>query len=325
MKALVTGVAGFAGGHLARHLLDRGYTVAGIRQSGDRNRTEGSPQLDVEIREADVLDATSVAKIVSDFKPDAIFHLAAFSNPESSWANARLALETNIIGSHNVLQAALETGTRPRVLLVGSVQQYGLVPEREQPIREDRSQRPLTPYGVSKSAQEVLGLRFFLAEELPVFLVRSFNHTGPGQESSYVCSSLARQVAEIEAGRREPTMRVGNLSARRDFSDVRDIVRGYREILERGKPAAPYNICRGEALSIEEILEMLRELSKAKVTVEVDAARYHAGDAPLLLGDNTKLRSEVGWKPEIELKQTLADLLSYWREILSWRRGAGAS
>lgn len=317
MKALVTGVAGFAGGHLARHLLDRGYTVAGIRQPGDRHRPEGSPQLDVEIREADVLDATSVAKIVSDFKPDAIFHLAAFSNPESSWANARRALETNIIGSHNVLQAALETGTRPRVLLVGSAQQYGLVPEGEQPIREDRPQRPLTPYGVSKSAQEVLGLRFFLAEELPVFLVRSFNHTGPSQESSYVCSSLARQVAEIEAGRREPTMRVGNLSARRDFSDVRDIVRGYREILERGKPAAPYNICRGEAFSIEEILETLRELCKAKVAVEVDATRYHGVDAPLLLGDNTKLRSEVGWKPEIELKQTLADLLSYWRGNLS--------
>ncbi|MEE9180583.1 MAG: NAD-dependent epimerase/dehydratase family protein, partial [Vicinamibacteria bacterium] len=132
MKALVTGVAGFAGGHLARHLLDRGYTVAGIRQPGDRNGTEGSPQLDVEVREADILDATSVAKILSDFKPEAIFHLAAFSNPESSWANARRALETNIIGSHNVLQAALETGTRPRVLLVGSVQQYGLVPEGEQ-------------------------------------------------------------------------------------------------------------------------------------------------------------------------------------------------
>jgi GDP-4-dehydro-6-deoxy-D-mannose reductase len=316
MKALVTGVAGFAGGHLARHLLDRDDTVAGIRQPGVRRAGEGSLPSDVELHEADILDATSLARIVSDFKPDTIFHLAAFSNPESSWTNARRALETNIIGSHNVLQAALETGMRPRVLLVGSVQQYGLVPEGEQPIGEDRPQRPLTPYGVSKSAQEVLGLRFFLAEELPVFLVRSFNHTGPGQESFYVCSSFARQVAEIENGRREPTIRVGNLSARRDFSDVRDIVRGYREILERGKPADPYNICRGEAFSIEEILATLRDLAGAKVTVEVDAARYHAVDAPLLVGDNTKLRSEVGWKPEIGLKQTLADLLSHWRENL---------
>ena len=317
MKALITGVAGFAGGHLARHLLDRDDKVAGLRQPGDRRPGESSPPSDVEVHEADILDAPSVARIVSNFEPDAIFHLAAFSNPESSWTNARRALETNIIGSYNVLQAALETGLRPRVLLVGSVQQYGLVPEGEQPIGEDRPQRPLTPYGVSKSAQEVLGLRFFLAEELPVFLVRSFNHTGPGQESTYVCSSFARQVAEIEAGRREPTIRVGNLSARRDFSDVRDIVRGYREILERGKPAAPYNICRGEAFSIEEILATLRDLAEAQVTVEVDAARYHAVDAPLLVGDNTKLRSEVGWKPEIELKQTLADLLSHWQENLS--------
>lgn len=323
MKAFVTGVAGFAGGHLARHLLDRDDKVAGIRQPGDRKPGEDSPPPDVpdvpdvEVHEADILDATSLARIVSDFKPEAIYHLAAFSNPEGSWANARRALETNIIGSHNVLQAALETGMRPRVLLVGSAQQYGLVPEGEQPIGEDRPQRPLTPYGVSKTAQEVLGLRFFLAEELPVFLVRSFNHTGPGQESSYVCSSFARQVAEIEAGRRDPTIRVGNLSARRDFSDVRDVVRGYREVLERGQPAAPYNICRGEAFSMEEILATLRDLADTKVTVEVDAARFHAADAPLVLGDNTKLRSDVGWKPETELKQTLADLLSYWRKNLS--------
>lgn len=317
MKALVTGVAGFAGGHLARHLLDRGDTVAGIRQPGVRQPEEGSPLSDVpdvEVHEADILDPTSLARIVSDFKPEAVFHLAAFSNPEGSWANARRALETNIIGSHNVLQAALETGIGPRVLLVGSSQQYGLVPADEQPIGEDRPQRPLTPYGVSKTAQEVLGRRFYLAEELPVFLVRPFNHTGPSQESSYVCSSFARQVAEIEAGRREPTIRVGNLSARRDFSDVRDIVRGYREILERGKPADAYNICRGEAFSIEEILATLRDLAEAEVTVEVEASRYHAIDAPLSLGDNTKLRSGLGWKPEIGLKQTLTDLLNHWRE-----------
>ena len=314
MRALITGVAGFAGGHLARHLLDRGHTLAGIRYPGDRGARSDSVPSQVELHETDILEAPSLAKAFSDSKPEAIIHLAAFSNPESSWGNARRALETNIIGTYNVLQAALETGLRPRVLLVGSCQQYGLVPEQEQPISEDRPQRPLTPYGVSKSGQEVLGMRFFLAEDLPVFLVRPFNHTGPGQESSYVCSSFARQVAEIEAGRREPRIRVGNLSVRRDFSDVRDVVRAYREILERGKPADPYNVCRGEAFSIEEILETFRGLSKAKVTVEVDSARYHAVDAPLLLGDNTKLRSELGWEPELSLRETLGDLLSYWRE-----------
>jgi GDP-4-dehydro-6-deoxy-D-mannose reductase len=201
----------------------------------------------------------------------------------------------------------------PRVLLVGSGQQYGNVPEKDQPIAENRPQRPLTPYAVSKSAQEILGLRFFLAEKLPVFLVRSFNHTGPGQEPSYVCSSFARQVAEIEAGRREPPIRVGNLEARRDFTDVRDIVRGYARILERGRPAEPYNLCRGEAFSIQEILDKLVDLAGGHIPVEVDASRYHAADAPLVLGDNTKLRSELGWEPEIDLVETLGHLLDYWR------------
>ena len=211
MKSLITGVAGFAGGHLARHLLDRGHTVAGIRYAKDRANPPDHLPREVEIHEADILDEGDMARIVTDFEPETVFHLAAFSNPQGSWENARRTLETNIIGSHNLLQAATNNPVKPRVLLVGSVQQYGNVPENKHPIGEDCPQRPLTPYAVSKCAQEILGHRFFLAEKLPVFLVRSFNHTGPGQESSYVCSSFARQVTEIEAGRREPTIRVGNL------------------------------------------------------------------------------------------------------------------
>lgn len=312
MRSLITGVAGFAGGHLARYLLGQGHTVAGIRYHKDQ--TSKHLPVEVEVHEADILDASRLTRVVSSFEPDAIFHLAAFSNPQSSRGNARRTLETNIIGSHNLLQAATETGRMPRVLLVGSGQQYGNVPDKEQPISEDRLQRPLTPYAVSKTAQEALGLRFFLAENLPVFLVRSFNHTGPGQESSYVCSSFARQVAEIEAGRREPPIRVGNLAARRDFSDVRDVVRGYGRVLESGRPAEPYNICRGEAFSIQEILDTLIRLAHRTIPVAVDPSRYHAVDAPLVLGSNGKLRDELGWKPEIDLSDTLRHLLDDWRE-----------
>lgn len=301
---------------MARHLMDQGHTVAGIRYTKDRTPLpEGLPP-EVEIHEADILDPPGLARIISGFEPEAIFHLAAFSNPQSSWENARRTLETNIIGSHNLLQAATDTGVLPRVLLVGSGQQYGNVPENEQPIAEDRAQRPLTPYAVSKSAQEMLGLRFFLAEKLPVFLVRSFNHTGPGQEPSYVCSSFAQQVAQIEAGRREPPIRVGNLEARRDFTDVRDVVRAYARILEAGKPGDPYNLCRGEAFSIQEILDRLVSLAGGRIPVEVDSSRYHAADASLVLGDNSKLRRELGWEPEIELEETLRRLLDYWRKKL---------
>jgi GDP-4-dehydro-6-deoxy-D-mannose reductase len=271
---------------------------------------------EVEVIEGNILEADKLARTVADWKPLAIFHLAAFSNPEGSWVQSRRTLETNILGSHNLLQAVVETGLESKVLLVGSSQQYGHVSESDQPIREDLPQRPLTPYAVSKASQEILGLRFFLSERLPVFLVRSFNHTGPGQAPSYVCSSFARQVAEIEAGHREPRIEVGNLSARRDFSDVRDVVRAYADVVEAGNPGEPYNVCSGEAFSIRLILDALLELTEADVAVEVDASRYHALDAPLILGDNSRLRYELGWEPFFNLKQTLSDLLGYWRTEL---------
>jgi GDP-4-dehydro-6-deoxy-D-mannose reductase len=199
------------------------------------------------------------------------------------------------------------------VLLVGSSQQYGFVPEEDQPIREEQQQKPLSPYGVSKTSQEILGQRFYLSGLIPVLLTRSFNHTGPGQAASYVCSSFASQIAEIESGSREPKIKVGNLSARRDFSDVRDVVRAYLRIVEYGKPAEPYNICRGDAFSIRQILDALLELTDIDVAVEETSDRYHAADIPLMLGDNSKLRYELGWEPRYSLRQTLSDVLDYWR------------
>lgn len=312
MQALITGVSGFVGRHLVRQLLEDGWRVGGLVHPSDGDHAAQLAS-NVELFHGDLLDDGAVVDAISRWRPETIYHLAAFSNPESSWGQSRRTLETNIIGTHNVLQAALESGLRPRILLVGSCQQYGLVPEDQQPISEERAQRPLSPYGVSKVSQEVLGQRFFLAEKIPVLLVRSFNHTGPGQDSSYVCSSFARQIAEIERGLREPRLRVGNLSARRDFIDVRDVVSAYRRVIDEGEPIVPYNVCRGEAPSIRALLDQLLALTPAEVEVEVDRDLYHAVDVPLLLGDNTRLRKNLGWEPRFSMKQTLADLLEDWR------------
>ncbi len=230
-----------------------------------------------------------------------------------SWKEARRTLETNILGAHNLLAAAKETGPRPRVLLVGSAQQYGDVPPEAQPISEEREQRPLTPYAVSKTSQEILGRRSFWAGELPVYFTRSFNHTGPGQSESYVSSSFARQIAEVEKGAREPVIRVGNLSARRDLSDVRDVVAAYAAIVERGQPGQPYNVCRGEAFAMGEVLDELARQSRVPVQVVVDPDRYHAVDSPLMVGDPTRLKTDTGWSPRYSLPETLRDLLDDWR------------
>lgn len=311
MRALVTGAAGFVGRHLTSHLVARGHDVVGLVHPSD-----GGPGLlgeNVEIVSVDILDHALVSESLSRFAPDTVFHLAAYSNPEGSWREARRTLEVNVIGTHNLLAAAASTKAKPRMLLVGSAQQYGQVPAEEQPIREERRQKPLTPYAVSKTSQEYLGMRMVWSEELPVLMTRSFNHTGPGQDHSYVCSSFARQVVEIEKGMREPVIRVGNLDARRDFTDVRDVVAAYYDIVERGRPGTVYNVCRGEAVSIREVLDRLVGACQTPVEVVIDPERYHSLDVPLILGDPSLIRKDTEWSPRLSLERTLRDMLDDWR------------
>jgi GDP-4-dehydro-6-deoxy-D-mannose reductase len=310
MRALVTGAAGFVGRHLTDHLQSVGHDVSGLVHPSDHAK---APLSDIESFVVDILDDGGVAKAFREFSPDAVFHLAAFSNPEGSWKEARLTLETNILGAHNILSAAHATGKAPRVLLVGSAQQYGQVPEDEQPISEDRELMPISPYAVSKVTQELLGQRSFWAGELPVFLTRSFNHTGPGQAESYVCSSFARQVAEVEKGGHEPVIRVGNLTARRDFSDVRDVAAAYLAIVEKGRPGKAYNVCSGKPVSIRELLDVLVGSSRVPLEVVVDPERYHALDAPLVVGDPKRLRDDTGFSSRYSIEGTLRDLLDDWR------------
>ena len=311
MRSLITGAAGFVGRHLARHLTECGHTVGGLVHPTERDE-DLTPYGVGEVACVDLLDDAGLREAVTRFAPDAAFHLAAFSNPESSLKFARKTLETNVLGTQNLLDALSACG-EPRVLLVGSAQQYGQVDEDDQPIAETCEQAPLTPYAVSKASQELLGRRYFLSEGLPVFCTRSFNHTGPGQADAYVCSSFARQVAEVEKGIRDPQIRVGNLKARRDFTDVRDVARAYRSIVDNGTRGRAYNVCRGEAVSIQEALETLVDLSSADVEVTVDPERYHALDAPLIVGDPSLLHRDTGFTPEYSFRQTLSDLLDDWR------------
>ncbi len=309
MRMLVTGALGFVGRHLTEHLLTCDHEVLKIVHPAEYMEAVAFYSED-NVVGCDLLDHSKLAAIVEELQPDAIFHLAAFSNPEGSLTYTRKTLETNVIGTQNLLASAHQMNDVPRVLLIGSAQQYGRVSEEDQPISEDCLQKPLTPYAVSKSSQELLGQRYFLSEDLPVYWTRSFNHTGPGQSDMYVCPSFARQIVEVEKGVREPEIVVGNLDAQRDFTDVRDVARAYVEIIENGVPGRAYNVCSGVAISTRQILETLIELSGVDVEVRIDPTKFHTLDAPLIVGNPERLCNEVRWTPVFSIRDTLQDLLA---------------
>lgn len=247
-------------------------------------------------------------------KPQWIFHLAAASNPARSWEDPAGTLHTNVGCQANVLAAAVELPARPAVLVVGSGDEYGQQPNgAERALDEDAPLRPLTPYGVSKVGQDVLGLQYFLSHGLPVVRVRPFNHTGPRQAPTFAIPSFARQVARIERGLQPPRLKVGNLDARRDFTDVRDMVRAYRLAIERGRPGEVYNLGSGQAPSLREVVDQLLPLSRVPITVEVDPARTHKVEVATYLCDASRFRRLTGWQAAIPLEQTLRDTLEYWR------------
>lgn len=309
MRCLITGIEGFAGYHLARHLSARGDTVIGTAFGPTSAAIAGYRVVSLDINRSD-----DVRGAIEDIAPEVIYHLAALSNVKVSWESTRSTLETNFIGAFNVLEAAASLGgNAPRVLLVGSAEQYGPVPPERQPISEDCPLDPRNPYALSKVAQEYLGLNYFRTGRLPVYLVRAFNHSGPGQAPIFVASSFAKQIAEIESDGREPVMFVGNLTSRRDFTDVRDTVRAYATVVEKGDPGEVYNVCTGTPVGISEILNTLLAASSRKIRVEVDPKLYRPTDIPAFSGDRTKISTKCGWRPEIPLRQTLTDLLDYWR------------
>ncbi|HYJ32271.1 MAG TPA: GDP-mannose 4,6-dehydratase [Candidatus Binatia bacterium] len=315
MKVLITGITGFAGSHLADYILQRGDAeVIGILRW--RSRTENIEHFREKVRlvECDLRDASSVRDVLDETRPDWIFHLAAQSFVPTSWTAPTESLVTNILGQLNIFEAVKKLHLMPKIQLACSSEEYGLVHENELPIKETNPLRPLSPYAVSKVGQDMLGYQYWMSFKLPVIRTRGFNHEGPRRGPVFVCSDFAKQIADIEKGRRPPVVRVGNLDARRDFTDVRDIVRAYWLALEKGEPGEVYNLCSGRAWTIREMLDMLLAMSTAKIKVETDPARMRPSDVPVLLGDATRFRNRTGWEPAIPFEQTMRDLLAYWRE-----------
>jgi GDP-4-dehydro-6-deoxy-D-mannose reductase len=288
-----------------------------------RSNTENIDQLRSKIAliECDLRDLSAVRALLETANPTHVLHLAAQSFVGASWQAPAETLSTNIISQVNLLEAVRGLKMSPRFLVVGSSEEYGLVAEDELPIKETNALRPLSPYAVSKVAQDMLGYQYFKSYGLPIIRSRAFNHEGPRRGDVFVTSNFARQVAEIEAGLRDPVISVGDLTPRRDYSDVRDIVRGYWLLLERGEPGEVYNLCSGRSWAIRQVLDFLLEQSRVKgIDVRIDPARLRPSDVMVLEGDPSKIAKATGWKVEIPFECTLKDLLAYWR-----RRTASSS
>jgi GDP-4-dehydro-6-deoxy-D-mannose reductase len=311
---LVTGAAGFAGGHLLEHLLEREPCVAAW--SGPSGR-KLPVQDDNRVRwtAVDVTNTDEVIRALTGLKPSAIYHCAGIADVHSGWIDPTRALKVNVLGTHGLLAAVERHGLEVPVVVTGSALVYR--PSTEA-LREESALGPESPYGVSKLAQEMLAF----ASGHHVIVARPFNHIGPRQSDAYVTSSFARQIAEAEAGLREPVLRVGNLESRRDITDVRDMVRAYRLLAERGRPARAYNVCRGEAYRIGDLMERLVRQSHVAIRVEIDPSRLRPNDNPVVLGSAERIRIEAGWEPRIDIDRTLNDLLDHWRHVVTLRGSA---
>jgi GDP-4-dehydro-6-deoxy-D-mannose reductase len=305
---LVTGAAGFAGSHLIDRLLRDGAPadriVAWHRPGGTAPHDATGTQWEA----VDLLDRDAVSRAMARARPSAVYHCAGEAHVGRAWESTEPTFAINVRGTHHVLDALMRAGIDARVLIPSSALVYAPADEA---LTESHPLVPASPYGVSKLAQEMLGTR--TNGRLAVTIARAFNHFGPRQDPFFAASGFARRIADIEHGRWTPEIAVGNLEARRDLTDVRDTVRAYQLILERGQPGRPYNVCSGRALMIRELLDRLLARARVPIAVKVDQARYRPNDTPLLVGDPSRLRDELGWMPQIPLDQTLDDLLEYWR------------
>lgn len=313
-KALITGITGFAGSHLAELLLKEGFEVYGTTRP--RSKTENIDHIKKKLRlqDADLLDSHSLYAILSDIKPDFIFHLAAQSFVQSSWASPTTTMEMNTVGSVHLFEAVRRAKIDPVIQIACSSEEYGLVFPNEVPVKETNPLRPLSPYAVSKVAMDYLGYQYHQSYSMKIIRTRGFNHTGPRRGEVFATSNFAKQIAEIEKGKKEPIIETGNLEAERDWTDVRDMVRAYLLSVQKCEYGDVYNICSEKAIKISDMLDLLLSQTKAKVKIIQDSSRIRPSDVPILLGDCTKFRKATGWRPEIPFEQTMKDLLNYWRE-----------
>ena len=314
MRVLITGVTGFAGSHLADTCLARGAEVWGLAHAPGPHPHLAHLGERVRLYKADITAEASVRATLAAIAPDWIFHLAAQAHVPAAWQNPAATLSTNILGQLHVIQAMREHAPAARLLTVSSSSVYGLVAEEAQPVDEETPLRPADPYAVSKVSQEMLAVQFGQSHGLDSVRVRPFNHIGPRQAPEFVIARFARELARMEAGLLPPVLRVGNMSAKRDFSDVRDVANAYWLALEKGTPGAVYTLGSGVARSIDEMLRLMLGLTQVDVQVETDPALLRPADAPVLQADPRAFQRQTGWRAKIPLEQTLRDTLDYWRE-----------
>jgi len=312
LKALITGISGFVGSHLAEYLLETTqWDVAGTVFGPYGNIADLCGRLELYPAELSRLDVMTF--ILEQARPDVIFHLAAQPLVSTSRRDPWGTLETNIRMQLNVLEGVSQIRPNCRVLVVGSSEEYGLVSPADQPIDEETPLRPLSPYALSKVAQDLMGLQYHLTHKLHVVRVRPFNHIGPRQRTGFVAPDFASQIAAIELGLRRPIIEVGNLAARRDFTDVRDVIRAYVSLITSGEPGQVYNVGSGEAYSVQAMLDTLLAMSQVAIDVQPDPARMRPSDVPEVICDATRLRQCTGWQTTISFEESLRDILDYWR------------
>lgn len=318
MKALITGITGFAGSHLAEHLIENKYSVVGIKRR--RSPLDNISHLGNKIClvECELRDLTSITNSLLKIKPDVIFHLAAQSFVPTSFDGPLDTFETNTIGTYNLLQAVRNSKINPIIQICSTADVYGIVKKNEVPIDETTIVRPISPYAVSKAAAELIALQHYYTYKTKVVITRAFNHTGPRRDASFAESSFAKQIAQIEKGIQKPFIKVGDLGSVRTYGDVRDIVKGYRLLTEKGKPGEIYNIAGDSTLKIGSVLKKLISLSamSSKIKVVRDIKLVRKSDYVSKIPNDKKFRSLTGWKPEIPLSDSLLDLLDYWRRLV---------
>ncbi len=315
MRVLITGITGFVGSHLAEFLLtQKDVEVFGTLRW--RSKTDNIDHLKGRIRmfECDLRDASSVHQVITQVRPDRVFHLAGQSFVPMSWKAPSETMTTNAVGQITLFEAIRECKLDTRIQIACSSEEYGMVHENELPLVETSPLRPLSPYAVSKVAQDLLGYQYSHSYKMFIVRTRAFNHTGPRRGEVFATSNFAKQIAGIEAGLQEPVLNVGNLDAHRDFTDVRDITRGYWLALEKGEPGEVYNLCTGTDISIRKMLDILLSKTSKKIEIRTDPERMRPSDVMILRGDCTKFRKKTGWQATIPLEQTLEDLLNYWRD-----------
>lgn len=317
MKALIIGAGGFVGGYLISELYSRGWGVTATKLPHEQIVIHCGVKPSFRTAELDILDENAVRELLRDCCPDVIFHLAAQSSVALSWKRPALTADINIKGCINLLEAVKETGISPRILFIGSSEEYGYAANRPEPVDEAVIPEPANIYAVTKLAQNMIGKLYFKAYGMDIISVRAFNHIGPGQLPQFVVADFCKQAAEISMGRREPVMRVGNLSAKRDFTDVRDIVRAYAELALKGKSGETYNVGSGHAVSIQYVLDRIIELSDVDIRIETDPEKLRPVDVPFIEADVTKLKRDTGWEISVSLEQSIADIMRYFVEKLN--------